>query len=728
VTACRPLHGAQTVITVHLIFNAHIDPVWLWPWQSGLDSVLATCRSACDLLDEQADLHFTQGEAWTYLQIERTDRRLFERIRRHVEAGRWHLVGGWWIQPDCNGPSGLGLRRQIELGREYFLERFGVFPRVGYNIDSFGHAACLPELLRSFGQDRYVFMRPQEHEMALPGRVFRWRGRTDGPEIVTFRIARAYSTRELTVEHIRASTEQLPEGIEHTMCFAGVGDHGGGITRRQIDWCREHHDRIDGLKIMFSSPDRFFEAISDRIANLPLVTGELQMHSVGCYSVQRAVKLSVRQAEHRLDQAEIVGHLDPDPEPDMGYRLREAWRNVCFTHFHDTYCGTCIPSAYSQIQSQLGLSHAVADEIIQYGIRRLANRLPEDAMQRIVLLNASDEPFGGYMEYELSVEDRQWEDHWQLLDEDGSVIAHQLMDVEAVVSQEWLYFRRLLFRVGIAPHAVKTLRVDRRVRSACDVEHPPHLQPAWRTRIATNAGFAVDLRGTGRMFLGEAGEYPLPKLELIDDHTDTWSHETDRYGLIPAARPRLRAAKLIDQGPLMASLRQRGRVGSSRIESEYRVYAGERFIELLLRIYWSEQHKVLKLTLPLAELMVRRQDGIPVGGVDRLPDGTERPVRDWTLITLASGRRLGLVFPEIYALDAWPDALRLTLLRSPLMAHHYPHPGDAPRGVFADQGLHEFRIRFLAGNDVSAGDLEAQALMMHRPPIAADITLGMPPT
>lgn len=716
------------MITVHLVFNAHIDPVWLWPWQSGLDTVVATCRSACDLLDEEADVHFTQGEAWAYLQIERTDPRLFERIRRHVEAGRWHLVGGWWIQPDCNGPSGLGLQRQIELGREYFFERFGVFPRIGYNIDSFGHAACLPELLRASDQDRYVFMRPQEHEMALPGRVFRWRGRADGPEVVAFRIAQAYSTRELTVEHIRASTQGLPEGIEHTMCFAGVGDHGGGITRRQIDWCREHQDRIDGLRIVFSSPDRFFEAISDHIESLPLVTGELQMHSVGCYSVHRAVKLSVRQAEHRLDQAEIVGNLDPAPEPDTNHRLREAWRNVCFAHFHDTYGGTCVPSTYAQVQSQLGLSHAIADEIIQYGVRRLANRLSADPMQRIVLLNTSDSPYSGYMEYELSVEDRRWEAYWRLIDEDGSSIAYQQMNVEALVPEDWLHFRRLLFRVDIRPRTAKTLRIDRQVRSAVGVRDGPGSVLARKNRIATDAEVALDLRGAGSMSFGQTGEYPLPRLELIDDPTDTWSHETDRYGIVPAATAKWRSAKLIDSGPLMASLRRQGRVGGSRLEAEYRVYAGERFVELLLRIYWFEQHKALKLTLPLPELMARRQDGIPVGGLDRLPDGVERPVRDWTLLKLVDGRQVGLVFPEVYALDASPDALRLTLLRSPLMAHHCPHPGDAPRGVYADQGLHEFRVRFLAGDDLTAAELEVQALMLHRPPVAADMTMGMPPT
>ncbi|RYG33677.1 hypothetical protein EON81_17575, partial [bacterium] len=75
--------------TIHVLFSAHIDPVWLWPWQSGLGEIFATCRSACDRLDAHPDIFFTRGESWVYEQIERLDPRLFARIKAHIEAGRW---------------------------------------------------------------------------------------------------------------------------------------------------------------------------------------------------------------------------------------------------------------------------------------------------------------------------------------------------------------------------------------------------------------------------------------------------------------------------------------------------------------------------------------------------------------------------------------------------------------------------------------------------------------
>lgn len=164
------------MVTVHLILHAHLDPIWLWPWQSGLDEALATCRSACDRLDRNPDACFTQGEAWVHREIEGHDPELFSRVAAHVAAGRWEIAGDWWIQPDCEAPSGLGLERQIACGKAYFRERFGRFLEVAFNPDSFGHAATLPGIMAAAGQRFYAMMRPQEHETPLPARLFRWRG------------------------------------------------------------------------------------------------------------------------------------------------------------------------------------------------------------------------------------------------------------------------------------------------------------------------------------------------------------------------------------------------------------------------------------------------------------------------------------------------------------------------------------------------------------------------
>ncbi|MGD0094366.1 MAG: glycoside hydrolase family 38 C-terminal domain-containing protein [Planctomycetota bacterium] len=707
--------------TIHLIFNAHIDPIWLWPWQAGLDAALATCRNACDRLDAHKDFYFNRGEAWVYAQIERLDPELFERIRRHVAGGRWSIVGGWLIQPDCNLPSAWGMKQQIELGQKYFLERFGIFPHTAYNVDSFGHAACLPRLMSEAGQTHYVMMRPQEHELALPARLFRWRGYKDGPEIVTFRIAGGYCVGQLTLEHLRRATTELPPGLEHTMCFAGLGDHGGGPTEKQIAWCRESALALEGWKLEFSTPERFFRAIEPQTASLPLVTGELQHHAIGCYTVHRQVKTGVRRAEHLLRQAEIVRAHLPLRFRGPG-KLEEAWERVCFNQFHDTLGGTCIPSAYAQVGAQLSHAAALADDEIHGGLRRLLNALPGDPRQRMVFFNASDEEFDGYAYFEPWLEWGKWGPGWRVLDEQGRAVPCQTMHPEASCNG----LTRLVLRLSAAPGQLRVLRIDPDINAPPPAPSRKGRGEAIKTAPARIAGTgaAVNLSGQGSLSFGQV-RVPLPHLELLPDPSDTWSHGLDRYAAGPGAKARWKAPVVVDTGPLMASLLQHGIIGRSALTAEYRVFAEERCVEMRLRVHWVEKRKILKLVWPLKNI-VKRWDGVMGGELERPCDGKERPLRDRTLLETWHGRRAGVVCPDVFALDCDKTRLRLTLLRSALMAHHAPHPGDAARFTVSDQGEHEFRFQFHRGKHVTGQLLDRQAFMYQRPLAAADLTRGMP--
>jgi alpha-mannosidase len=701
---------------VHMVFNAHLDPVWLWPWQASLDELLATCRSACDRLDKHKDVVFTRGEAWVYEQVEKLDPKLFRRIQKHVRNKQWEIVGGWWVQPDCNLPSGFAFEKQIALGKRYFKSRFGFFPRIAYNVDTFGHAATLPAYLRAAGQDRYVMMRPQEHELRLPARLFRWRGYEGGPEVLTFRIARAYCTGRISLDFVKAAMDGLPPGVEHTMCFVGLGDHGGGPTEKQIAWIRENQDALPGCKLVFSSPSRFFDAVAQQAGRVPLVTGELQHHAIGCYTMYRPVKAGVRRAEHLLKQAEVMQATKPRIEVQPKENIEKAWQYVCLHQFHDTLGGTCIPSAYPQVHAQLGFACAVADDVLQLGLRAKLKALPDDPLQRVVAFNASDAPYEGYAQFEPWLAGASWQPHWRLLDERNRAVPVQVLQREAVVA--WPS-PNLLFKLAVPPGGMRVLRIQRDGKG----------RPA-------PAGVRVDAdriaSGAGAACASWQVEFPAeelafaPRLELIEDPSDTWTHGQDRYMEGPAVGAEWNPPATLDRGPLMASLLQTGRIGESRLEAEWRVYADEPFVELRLRVHWLETRRLLKLTVPMPDGGERRTDGILGGQLARLNDGKERPLRDWTRVGLKGGKHFAVLAPDVFALDALPQRVRLTLLRGAPMAHHEPHLGIAPRMVVGDHGAHEFRFRFLAGK-VETETLDRQALALQRPLLFADLTRGMPP-
>ena len=91
-----------------------------------MDEVLATARTGCDLLDLYPEIIITRGEMWFYETVEQCDPELFARLKAYVKAGRWRVVGGWYIQPDCNLPEACVFDKHSEFGRRYFAEKLNL--------------------------------------------------------------------------------------------------------------------------------------------------------------------------------------------------------------------------------------------------------------------------------------------------------------------------------------------------------------------------------------------------------------------------------------------------------------------------------------------------------------------------------------------------------------------------------------------------------------------------
>jgi len=711
------------VKTIHVVLNAHIDPVWLWPWQAGLDAMLNTWRTVCDLLESNPEIVFTQSDAWFYRQTEKVDPALFDRVLEHVRTGQWHPTGGWWIQPDCNLPSAEGLEKQIELGRDYFESRFGSFPRVGFNVDTFGHPASLPSLMRRNEQDRYVMMRPQEHEMALPARLFRWRRAPAEPEVVAFRVAGAYATFDKGLEeHVRMSLTELPPGVDHTMCFMGVGDHGGGPTRRLIEWIDAHRELDNGWRLEYSTPEAFFEAVAVAGVSLPTVEGELQHHAVGCYSVDREIKLGLRRAENTLLRAAAV---TTEGSVEEEARLASAWRDVCFAAFHDIIAGTCIPSSYEQVSNRLGRASSEGDELSQITFRRLVTTLDPEPVERFVLYNPGPRNFAGYVTLERSqLEERVvWDIRKVLVDDSGTKRPYQTVQPEAAVEKSLM--SALLVHVVIPAGGLEVLRIraPRQITGKAPSTH------AWidaeGLEIRNEGGTRVRLEEGAPMNLGDV-RLPIPRLVLIADPSDTWSHGVTRYDGSILATPRWANPMRTESGPLRASLFQEGELNGMRVTREARLYAAESFVEWCFEVEWTARGNLLKLLVEPEREIATRIDGIPGGDLERPPNGLERPVRDWTMLLLDDGTRIGVVCPEVFALDSDRARLRLTLLRSPIRAHHDPLPAaSCPKAARADRGAHRFVVRIDAGKRITPERLDLMAWGMQNPPMIAATTAGM---
>ncbi|MFO7975947.1 MAG: alpha-mannosidase, partial [Candidatus Hydrogenedentota bacterium] len=369
-------------MTVHMIGNGHIDPTWLWRWTEGYEEVRATFRSALDRMNETPDFRFTASSACFYAWVKDCDPGMFEEIRQRVKEGRWELAGGWWVEPDCNIPEGESFVRHGLYSQGFFQREFGLRARVGFNPDSFGHAGTLPQIYKKMGIDYYVYMRPDAvREMDYPdGTTFWWKAK-DGSRILACNLQETYTADAETLEGIGGigKNPHLNPGQSHVIVFYGVGNHGGGPTKRAIEQIQEAQRRTDLPHTEFSTLLGYFEGFlaTTKASRIPVIATDLQHHARGCYSAHAGVKRMNRRAEHELMVGERLATLTwllfrrPCPKD----RLARAWRYVLYNQFHDILAGTSFESSYEDVRDQQGAARTTAVETANEALQIIANEI-----------------------------------------------------------------------------------------------------------------------------------------------------------------------------------------------------------------------------------------------------------------------------------------------------------------------------------------------------------------
>jgi alpha-mannosidase len=69
--------------------------------------------------------------------------------------GKFHVIGGSWVENDSNMPSGEALSRQLIYGQRYFQSRFGIRCNTAWLPDSFGYSGQLPQIIREAGMAHF---------------------------------------------------------------------------------------------------------------------------------------------------------------------------------------------------------------------------------------------------------------------------------------------------------------------------------------------------------------------------------------------------------------------------------------------------------------------------------------------------------------------------------------------------------------------------------------------
>jgi alpha-mannosidase len=688
-------------LILHMIGNAHIDPVWLWRWTEGCAEAIGTCWAAVDRLEEHGGFIFTRGEAQIYQWVEDFDPKLFQKIREYVRAGRWSVVNGWWLQPDCNLPSGEAFLRQALYGKAYFKRAFGLTDiKTGYNVDSFGHAATLPMLLCHTGYENYVFMRPQEHEKALDFHLFNWCS-PNGSEVRSYRIPFAYTTSHHGAgEAIERHLKLLEEAGHDLMCFYGVGNHGGGPTRENIKLIDEA--RSQGQPLEFSHPARYFEATKD--LPQPTLQDELHYHAIGCYAVMSELKRLNRLAEENLAVAEAGAALANFAAhvPYPRERFQVLWKTVLFNQFHDTLGGTSLPSATQDALQALGGVVQEAQQLTNTAVRHLAAQVeagPAHKGASFLVFN-----FTGFTQT-LPVEYEPWlewnQEPHTLFDHEGNEVSYQTLAPESQMKGP----RRILFHANLPTYGYRffrflpnTSKAEKRER---DTSRTKNVLETKRWRLEPDSATG----GIAKLFDKRFNKDVLSALAqplVVDDPSDTWSHGLDRFGTTGESFV-CDHVEMVEHGSLRQRIRTVARYKTSVLTTDYLLYENEETpLELRVSLDWRERHKLLRLVYPFALENPTFRYEIPYGSLEREADGRESPGQRW--VTASTSQYSVIVANDAkYSYAAQGSTLMITAVRSPVAAHHDPYVLDPEhRGYpYTDQGLHQFTLRLLAGSKLT---------------------------
>jgi len=341
---------------IHCVGHGHIDMNWMWSWPETVAATHDTFASVLSLMREYPTLTYSQSQGSVYAIAQQFHPDMFDEIRSRVKEGRWEVTASQWVEGDKNISSGESLCRHLLRTRAFFRETFAMEPEdqtIDWEPDSFGHAATLPAILTRGGVKHYYAWRQGggfEHVRIGDKRpsLFYWKA-PDGSKILVNKEQTCYNSYINIGENIALPLIELigETGLHSWLNVYGIGNHGGGPTRKEIEYLIELSSWPIYPTVEFSTTNRYFKAIEDELAQgkvnpLPVIDHELNFECNGCYTSQSLIKQANRFGENYLIEAEALGaianrHLSVKyPEEQM----RDAWLKVLFNQFHDILPGS----------------------------------------------------------------------------------------------------------------------------------------------------------------------------------------------------------------------------------------------------------------------------------------------------------------------------------------------------------------------------------------------------
>lgn len=715
---------------VHLICNAHLDPIWQWEWEEGAASALSTFRAAADLADE-FDYIFCHNEVTLYKYIEEYAPTLFERIKELIRQGKWHIMGGWYLQPDVNMPSGESIVRQIQHGKRYFEEKFGVFPKTAIGLDAFGHSVGLVQIIKKCGQENYIYCREGSDE--LPFGQFMWVG-LDGSEIKTAHSAGYNSALGKAVEKINRQMDNAEDDV--VMILWGVGNHGGGPSRKDLRDIKDLIEKTD-VPVMHSTPDDFFAKINPTDRH----DKSLRISMPGCYTTMSSVKSrhalfeSMLAITEKMCSVAAARGLIAYPEKE----LDDAVEDLLNSQFHDVLPGSSIKAGEENGVRLLEHGMLTLNRLRARAYFALTSAQKKAAEGEYPILVFNPHPYEWETEFEceLTLADQNWsreiESSFRVYDEDGNAVPVQFIKEESNLNLDWR--KRFVIRSKLKPLAVSRFSLYADFKPVTSTPELP-----------ANSDIIFDVNGKHVEIDGKTGllrSYKINNTEYIrggafcpfmyEDNADPWGmgdFQLEAMGRNPepftlAEKPDgvfegMKPIQVIEDGDIYLGVECFFRKDNTRIRVEYDIYKTNPYVDVKVDVFAGDVNKLIKLSL-LVNI-----DGQYIGqtcfGTEPLyTDGRECVSQRF--VAVKNGKKcLALINDTAYGSSFKDNEISVSLIRT---ASYCAHPIEdrqlIPTDLFVkkiDIGESNFRFRLTVANE---DELERLATEFCQKPYACNV-------
>ena len=629
-------NGAR-VHELSAIGHAHIDTAWLWPLAETWRKCERTFSSQLAYMERYPEYKFGCSQACQYAAMKRRNPELYRRITARVKSGQFVPVGGTWVEPDCNIPSGEALARQFLHGQRFFRQEFGLTCREFWNPDVFGYNGQLPQLMRLSGITRFLTQKLSWNDTNTPQHhTFTWQA-IDGSEVLAhFPPADTYNA-SATVAELRRNARDYKdqERSRHSLLLFGFGDGGGGPTTHMLEMLARAKD-LQGLpRTQLRGSDEFFTLLEKDCTDRLTIIGELyfEFHR-GTYTTQAATKKNNRQNEFLLHDAEFLAacahRLGQAAYPAA--ELDRLWKILLTNQFHDILPGSSIKEVYADTDAD----HAE--------IRRSGEKLRDQAAAALVAQKTGTAPSKETFVPLNTVGFARGETAAQ---PDGTLV----------------YVSAPSYGLGQTGQAPDTVNCQQTATGNVLLENG-HLKAELS---AQGSLLSLIEKHSGREALSGPGNL----LRLYDDDGNAWDIEAHHL----ETGKDCAAAKVtaVRQEALRAEVCFERAVGlHSKMKQTVRLDANARRLEFHTQVDWRESGKLLKTVFPVAVRAMNATYEMQFGNTERPTHYNnsfdlarfEVPGHKWADLS-EHGFGVALLTDCKYGYSTYGHAMSISLLRSP---------------------------------------------------------------